>query len=74
MEPDGLRAWSVADLLTNYPKTAQLFIEWKTQCVGCYLSRFCTLEEVVALYSINPQTFFLKLQKLIQFPSERIET
>lgn len=43
----------VADVLRNAPpEIAGVFLERKTACVGCYLARFCTLEDVANTYDI----------------------
>lgn len=74
MELELLRSSTVADILTAYPQTAELFIEEKTSCIGCYLSRFCTLEDVARVYALDVQKFLLKFQNLTQIPPERITT
>jgi len=74
MELESLRSSSVADILTAYPQTAKLFIAEKTYCIGCCLSRFCTLEDVAKIYELDVQKFLHKFQNLIQNPPERIPT
>ncbi len=55
----------VADLLKSNPAAVSFFIRQQTACVGCYLSKFCTLEDVVNTYHLNKQSFFEELAKVI---------
>lgn len=73
MEFESIRSWTVADALNFYPQTTKLFVEWKTDCIGCYLNRFCTIEEVAAIYSLDLHDTVVKIQSLVQIPNERIE-
>ncbi|MBN2149224.1 MAG: DUF1858 domain-containing protein [Anaerolineales bacterium] len=45
--------WTVAQVLSTYPQVAQVFFHLKADCVGCVLSRFCTLEEVARAYDLE---------------------
>lgn len=56
---------SVADLLKSTPATARFFIEQHTACVGCYLARFCTLNDVVKTYELDEAKFFKAISKHI---------
>lgn len=73
MELETIRSWTVAEILKTHPQTTKLFIQWKTDCTGCYLSRFCTLEEVAAIYSLDLRDILAEIQSLVQIPKERIE-
>ena len=44
---------SVADLLRKNPQAVNLFINHRTACVGCYMARFCTLKDVIEIYSLD---------------------
>lgn len=72
MKLESIRYWTVAEILATHPQTAKEFIVWKTDCVGCYLSRFCTLEDVAATYSLDTDEVLAKIKKLITTPKERI--
>ncbi|MFN8414287.1 MAG: hypothetical protein U0Z26_18040 [Anaerolineales bacterium] len=54
---------TVADLLKSTPLTAGFFIKLHTACVGCYLTRFCTLQDVVNTYQIDEEFFFEEIAK-----------
>ena len=41
---------TVAEVLAPYPTAAGLFVARRTACVGCYMTRFCTLRDVAAIY------------------------
>lgn len=48
--------WSVKQTLEQYPETISIFLRLKTNCIGCWLERFCTLEEVSGYYEIPIET------------------
>jgi hypothetical protein len=48
--------WSVKQTLEQYPETISIFLRLKTNCIGCWLERFCTLEEVSSYYEISTET------------------
>jgi hybrid cluster-associated redox disulfide protein len=54
--------WTVQDLLQACPGAAQVFIRYKTDCIGCRLERFCTLEDVSSSYRLDAQDFLNALQ------------
>lgn len=62
--------WTVADVLTAFPQSAAAFIALRTDCVGCHLDRFCTLEEVAAVYEIPLEQLLARLHDAIQIPKE----
>ena len=61
---------SVASILQQWPQTSRVFLNQKTACVGCYLSRFCTLAEVAASYELPLDILLEKLRVSIQIPNE----
>ena len=61
---------SVAGILQQWPQTSRVFLNQKTVCVGCYLSRFCTLAEVAASYELPLDILLEKLRVSIQIPNE----
>jgi hypothetical protein len=56
---------NVADLLKSNPLTVSFFIHQRTACVGCYMAKFCTLEDVIQTYFLNKQSFLEELSKII---------
>jgi len=57
---------SVYEVLTSWPETARMFRAFKTACVGCYLARFCTLQDVADTYYIQPETLMEAVCKTTQ--------
>jgi hybrid cluster-associated redox disulfide protein len=57
--------WTVEQTLLTYPQTADVFIRFKVDCVGCRLEKFCTLEEVVRDYNLILDDFLAALQEAI---------
>lgn len=57
----------VAEILALGPEIALLFLDWRTECVGCSLVRFCTLEDVSRYYGLD-------LDQMLNQIQERIET
>ncbi len=58
--------WTVAQVMKAYPQAISVFLELKTDCVGCHLDKFCTLSEVAAAYELPPERLFHKLREAIQ--------
>lgn len=56
---------TVAQVLGEYPETLHAWIALKTDCVGCYLMKFCSLGYVAKEYLINVNTFIEELEKTI---------
>jgi len=59
---------NVANLLQKFPQANRFFITQKTACVGCYMARFCSLEDVISTYGIDKANFFVELYKVIKNP------
>jgi hybrid cluster-associated redox disulfide protein len=57
-----IKDWTVQDFLQACPKAAQVFIRYKTDCIGCRLERFCTLEDVTSSYRLDAEDFLNALQ------------
>ncbi len=55
----------VEDLLKSDATVIRFFIQQQTACVGCYLAKFCTLEDVINTYKLNEQSFLSALSKII---------
>lgn len=63
-------SWTVEQVLATYPQVAAVFIELKTDCVGCHLDRFCTLDEVASAYELPLDWILQKLHESIQTSPE----
>jgi hypothetical protein len=44
--------WTVSEVLRRVPAATMGFIRLRTACVGCALARFCTLDDVAAVYEL----------------------
>ena len=54
---------TVDDVLRQVPGAAHVFITSHTDCIGCSLARFCTLEEVSQHYSLDLPHLIADLHK-----------
>jgi hypothetical protein len=54
---------SVADVLKGIPATVKFFINQHTDCVGCRLAHFCSLNDVVKTYELDEKKFMEELSK-----------
>ena len=43
---------TVQEVLSAWPETRRAFRALKTSCIGCYLARFCSLQDVAEAYQI----------------------
>ena len=57
----------VADLLAASPLMAGALVELRTDCVGCSMNRFCTLQEMCDQYE-------LEFESIVKFLQERLES
>lgn len=54
---------TVAETLSQIPHASQVFIQYHTGCVGCFLVRFCTLKEMADVHKIDLPSFLGALQE-----------
>jgi hybrid cluster-associated redox disulfide protein len=52
----------VEDVLRQMPQSSHVLVAFHTDCVGCHLARFCTLEEVSLHYHLDMQALIAALQ------------
>lgn len=57
---------SVLETLKDWPETASVFRARQTACIGCYLARFCSLQDVADTYHIQPKEWMEQIGKAIQ--------
>lgn len=63
--------WTVSDVLQTYPDAKRVFLEKRTLCIGCYMARFCNLNDVARAYSLNTQELLREIQQAaIQNPNQ----
>ncbi len=58
--------WSVEQVLGVHSRMKDVFIALRTDCVGCPLSKFCTLEEVAAAYDLSLEGLLEKVSECLQ--------
>lgn len=57
---------TVETVLKQWPETFSVFRSQKTNCIGCLLQRFCTLEDVAETYHLAPPELVMELEKCVQ--------
>ena len=57
---------TVAQALLANESVSAVLISRKTACVGCYVARFCTLQEVANAYGLPLDDFLDELQRAAQ--------
>jgi len=57
---------TVAIVLQQHAHLRRIFIHNKTACVGCYMARFCTLQDVAAAYDLELDNFIEQLERAVQ--------
>lgn len=72
MKPIPSPDWTVFRTLQQAPGAARVFIQLRTDCIGCLMARFCTLSEVEADFRLPPGTLTTRLQEFFssQEPGE----
>jgi hypothetical protein len=57
---------TVEDILKNWPQTYLVFRNRNTDCVGCLLQRFCSIQDVAESYELSTQDLICDLEKTIK--------
>jgi hypothetical protein len=55
----------IADLLANSPAMIQLFLQWKTDCVGCSMAKFCTVADLCTYYQMELESVLSQIRERI---------
>ncbi|HUG34686.1 MAG TPA: hypothetical protein VMJ90_07945 [Anaerolineales bacterium] len=45
--------WTVEKTLKNQPEASFVFVRLHTQCVGCWMQKFCTIKDVAEIYQLD---------------------
>jgi hybrid cluster-associated redox disulfide protein len=56
----------VADILTEWPETVQIFLAYRMSCIGCYLSPFDSLEDALVVHDLPVEAFVDELNQKIK--------
>lgn len=59
---------TIKDLLTTYPGATPVLVGLRIGCVGCWMQRFCTLEEVACNYALPLDSLLEVLQQVTSTP------
>jgi hybrid cluster-associated redox disulfide protein len=65
------RDWTVREVLKACPETEQVFFHYETNCVGCWLQRFCTINDVCGAYKLDMNDVINKIQESSTHQSQR---
>lgn len=57
---------TVEDVLKNWPQTYSVFKSHNTDCIGCLLQRFCSIQEVAESYQISLPGLIKDLEKCVK--------
>ena len=57
----------VAQVMKTYPQTIIVFLQHRTACVGCLMSRFDSLADVSENYGIPIENLLHELTRSMQF-------
>ena len=57
---------TVEVILQKWPHTFRFFLERHTKCPGCFMQRFCTLQDVADTYSIPVDELPTDLENRVQ--------
>lgn len=61
-----IAATRVDEILRSLPQAGRVFLDWHTDCIGCHLARFCTLEDVARHYHLDLPALVASLQAYTQ--------
>jgi hybrid cluster-associated redox disulfide protein len=53
---------TVAHVMLSWPDTIEVFMRRHMACVGCAMSRFCTVREAARAYELDATGFLSELQ------------
>jgi hypothetical protein len=64
---------TVDAILSKWPKTFTVFRNRNTECIGCLLQKFCSIQDVAETYEVPQQDLIRDLEKCVNknYPSQR---
>jgi hypothetical protein len=57
---------TVEDILQKWPKTYVVFRRRNTDCIGCLLQKFCSIQDVAETYEVPTQDLIIDFEKCIK--------
>ena len=61
----------VADILTEWPETVQVFLAYRMSCIGCYLSPFDSLEDAMLVHGLPVESIVDELNQRVEESSSQ---
>jgi hybrid cluster-associated redox disulfide protein len=61
---------TVEEVLRKWPQTWVVFMSKGTYCTGCFVQRFCTLQEVAETYQIAIEDLITELEHQVNSPNQ----
>jgi hypothetical protein len=55
----------VADLLDYSPLVVPLLLEFRVDCIGCFMNKYCTLEELCTQYELDLEGILGRIQEIL---------
>lgn len=62
---------TVEQVFQDLPQASHIFIDFHTDCTGCRLARFCTLEEMASIYELDLRVF---IETLLHYAQPHTDT
>jgi hypothetical protein len=64
---------TVEGILRKWPNTFTVFRNRNTDCIGCLLQKFCSIQDVAETYEVHAQDLIADLEKCVNenYPSPR---
>jgi len=56
----------MGEILSNWPETISVFLEFKMSCVGCCMSSFDTLEDALTIHGLPIDEILVALNNEIR--------
>jgi hypothetical protein len=57
---------TVEDILKKWPQTYLVFKDRNTDCIGCVLQRFCSIQDVAETYQVALPDLLQDLEKYVK--------
>lgn len=61
---------TVEEVLREYPEAWVVFRRYRTDCLGCFMQKFCTLQEAAEAHQLSLQQLMDDLAEQIQFKAK----
>jgi len=56
----------MSEILTRWPETIPVFMEYKMTCIGCYMSPFDTLEDALTVHGVPAGNILKALNQIVR--------